>query len=73
VRSVVRHAIWVLIFLRSVRTLISLKIPIDSILIKASIQGEISLTFLSTTTGRVVMGKNSIEMSPLLEISSDIK
>jgi hypothetical protein len=68
-----RHAIWVLIFLWSVRTLISLKISIDSILIKASIQGEISLTFLLTATSRVVMGRNSIEMSPLLEISSDIK
>jgi hypothetical protein len=41
-------------------------------LIKASIQDGISLTFLSTTASRVVMGKISIEMIPILEISSKI-
>jgi hypothetical protein len=45
----------------------------DSIQIKASTQGGISPIFLSTTTNRVIMGKISTEMSPLLVISSEIK
>jgi hypothetical protein len=45
----------------------------DSFLIKASIQGGTNPTFHSTTTNRVVMGKISTKMSPLLEISLDIK
>jgi hypothetical protein len=44
-----------------------------SILIKASIHGGTNPIFLSTTAGRLVMGKILIEMSPLSEMSSQIK
>jgi hypothetical protein len=43
------------------------------ILIKASILGGTNLVSHSTTVNRVVMGRISIEMSPLLEIPSGIK
>jgi hypothetical protein len=45
----------------------------DSVIIKASIQDGTNPTFLSTTTNRVAMGKISTEMSPLLEVPSEIK
>jgi hypothetical protein len=43
------------------------------ILIKASMLGGRNPVFHSTTANRVVMGRISIEMSPLSEISSEVR
>jgi hypothetical protein len=60
--------------LTSPRTSISVVIPIMVfVLIGASMLGGTNPVFCLTTANTVVMGRISIEMSPLSEISSGIR